>query len=186
MQNDFTEKGAILEIESIENNKVSKDKNNLNKFKRFIDKCREKGVLIIYTRHCFSPEQNPVEAKLFPELAKEGLRKDSKGWQICEELKPNLEMDDIIVDKTRYDAFFKTDLKKILDKKNVRKVIITGTMTEVCCESTARTAMYNDYEVLFCSDLTFCCDKNTQKNTLEVMKRCFGEVMDSKKILNFI
>ena len=38
MQNDFTENGAILEIESIRKN------NNIDKFRYFIDRCREKEI----------------------------------------------------------------------------------------------------------------------------------------------
>jgi ureidoacrylate peracid hydrolase len=175
MQNDFVKEGALFEIKGI--------RRNIQDFRNFIDTCRDKGVLIIHTRHCYSPETNPVEAKLFPKLAEEGLRKGTEGWEIYDELKPH--EDDIVLDKTRYDAFFKTNLKEILDSNNIDTVIITGTMTNVCCESTARTAMYHDYDVIFCSDMTYCSVEEIQNNTLKVMKY-FGKAMSSEEIIKIL
>ncbi|MBS3128886.1 cysteine hydrolase [Candidatus Woesearchaeota archaeon] len=176
MQNDFVKENAIMEVPGI--------RNHLLKFKNFIVQCRKKGVLTIYTRHCFDPKKNAIELLLFPQLKKEGLRSGTKGWQIIDELKP--EKNDIFIDKTRYDAFFKTNLKTILEKNKVDTVLITGTMTNVCCESTARTAMQHDYHVLFCSDLTFCGDQEDQKATLKIIKSSFGKVMTSQEILTEI
>jgi ureidoacrylate peracid hydrolase len=176
MQNDFTEKGAIIEVTNI--NKA------LTKFKKFIDYCRKKGVSIIYTRHNYSPQTNPIEAKLFPELNKKGLRKGTYGFDISDSIKP--EKDDMVLDKNRYDAFYKTKLEKILKSKNITDIIIIGTMTNVCCESTARSAMYRDYSVWFVSDLNFTFDKKQHHYTLETIKTHFGQVLNSSKILEKI
>lgn len=173
MQNDFVQEDGVMEVPGI--------RKHLSKFKNFIIECRKKGVLIIYTRYCFDPKNNAIELTLFPQLEKEGLRQGTKGWQIVNEIRP--EKNDLMIDKTRYDAFFKTNIKKVLEKNKVDTVIITGTKTNVCCESTARSAMEHDYHVLFCSDLTFCGDKEGQKATLKIMKSNFGKVMASKEVL---
>jgi len=112
------------------------------------------------------------------------LRKGSFGWKICEEIKP--QEGDIVIDKIRYDAFFETKLNNYLSERNIDTIIITGTMTEVCCESTARSAMYLDYNVIFCSDLTYTSDKEKQKNALDVIEKHFGDVKNSKEILNIL
>ena len=176
MQNDFTEKGAIIEVANI--------RKGFPRFKRFIDFCREKGLLIIYTRHNYSPKTNPIEAHLFPELKKEGLRKGTHGAEVNDYLKPK--KIDITIDKTRYDAFYKTNLEKILRSKGITSIIITGTMTEVCCESTARSAMYRDYEVWFPPDLNFTCDINKHLYALKVIETHFGRVVNSARILTQI
>ncbi len=173
MQNDFVQKGSFLEVTGI--------RKNISAYSKFIKKMRDSGITGIYTRHCFDPLKNPVELKLFPKTKEKGLRKGTDGWQICNELEP--ESDDVIVDKTRYDAFFKTNLLKILKKHDIKNIIITGTMTNICCESTARTAMYLDYNVIFCSDLTFCSDKQIQKCTQKTIASNFGIVLSSKQIL---
>lgn len=173
MQNDFVRQGSPFEVDGI--------RENMDEYKRFIYACRKLGVTIIYTRHCYDPRRNPVEASLFPKLGEGGLRKGTEGWQICDALQP--QADDIVIDKTRYDAFFGTDLRDILVSKNIDTVVITGTITNVCCESTARTAMCYDYDVIFCSDLNYCSREDSHNNTLLVFKRFFGKVMDSSEIL---
>jgi ureidoacrylate peracid hydrolase len=173
MQNDFVGEGGVLEVQNI--------RDNIGKYKNFIDRVRETGSPIIFTRHGFDPEKNPQESKKSFKLREKGLRKGSDGWQIFEELKP--QEGDIIIDKNRFDAFFGTDLNNILRERKIDTVIVTGTMTEICCESTARSAMFYDYNMIFCSDLTFSSNKENQKNTLEVMEKHFGEVKSSEEIL---
>lgn len=173
MQNDFVEKGAIFEVRS--------SRKGLKKLGAFIDECRKAGVLIVYTRHCYTPEGNPVETKLFPEYGRGALRKGTHGWEINEAVAP--EKGDLVIDKTRYDAFFNTDLDAKLRTRNVKTVIVTGTMTEVCCASTASGAMFRDYDVLFCPDMTFTSGKEKHEITLKTMNDNFGEVLDSESIL---
>lgn len=173
MQNDFVKEGAVLEVKGI--------RKELPKLKSFIDFCRNKGILVIYTRHCFNQKNNPIEARMFPVLWKSGLREGTEDWEICDAIKPDKK--DVLVNKTRYDAFFNTKLEKILRAKDIETVIITGTMTEICCESTARSAMFHDYQVIFCSDLTFTNSRETHKNTVEVIRANFGDAWTAQKIL---
>lgn len=51
----------------------------------------------------------------------------------------------IILIKTQYDAFYNTNLAEILEKYNVNQVVITGLMTHLCCETTARSAFVRGY-----------------------------------------
>lgn len=174
MQNDFIEEGAALEVRGI--------RTGVPKLKRFIAACRAKGMSIVYTRHLFSPEENPIEAWLFPELKKTGLRVDDCGAEIVSALAPR--EGDIVIDKKRYDAFHGTKLGDLLRARGVSQVIITGTMTEVCCESTARGAMMRDFEVLFCSDLTFTRDARRHAATLDVIRTHFGLVKTSEEMMH--
>jgi len=56
------------------------------------------------------------------------------------------------VAKPRYSAFYGTDLEAILRSKGIDTLIISGTITGACCESTARDAFSRDYKVIFLSD----------------------------------
>jgi ureidoacrylate peracid hydrolase len=71
---------------------------------------------------------------------------------------PSLEVlpDDLKVNKTRFGAFVPgpSELHGILQARNIDTIIITGTATNVCCESTARDAMMMNYKVIFVSDGT--------------------------------
>ena len=70
------------------------------------------------------------------------MREGTGGIQIIDELAPL--PNDIIIKKRRFSAFYNTELETVL--KNIRgwgqidTVIICGTVTNVCCESTARDA----------------------------------------------
>jgi isochorismate hydrolase len=52
-----------------------------------------------------------------------------------------------LVDKTQYDAFYKTSLYDYLKRNNITQLIITGVMTHLCVETTARSAFMHGFEV---------------------------------------
>ncbi len=59
-----------------------------------------------------------------------------------------------VVLKHRYSAFYNTDLETVLRCLKVEDVVVSGVMTNLCCESTARDAYYRDYRVFFLADGT--------------------------------
>ncbi|MGC8747586.1 MAG: cysteine hydrolase family protein [Candidatus Kapaibacteriota bacterium] len=84
-------------------------------------------------------------------------------WQgMCVEGTPESEIiDDLkplpgekVISKHRYSAFYNTDLEVYLRGLKVEDLVITGIMTNMCCESTARDAYYRDYRVFFLADAT--------------------------------
>lgn len=172
MQNDFIEEGSALE--------VAKAREGLTRLADLIINCRNKGIPVIFTRHIFDPAVNPIEAKLFKGLMENSLKQGSHGSKVHDAL--SLDEKDIIIKKTRYDAFMNTPLERILKEKGITNLIITGTMTNICCESTARTAMMKDFDVLFCSDLTFTRDDEIHNATLKNIGSHFGKVLSSQEI----
>lgn len=179
MQNDFVEEGACLEVPS--------SRKGLGKLKKLIELCREVGIPVIYTAHVHLPHLsiNPLEILMFPQLKEEGLRLGTRGAEIHAEIAPLPH--EVIIHKHRYDAFYETNLDAVL--RNIRgprmvdTVIITGTLTNICCESTARSAFSRDYKVVFSSDLTFAMDDESQRATLRTIAMAFGRVMDSEEII---
>lgn len=176
MQNDFVRKDGVLHVPGIDD--------RLSAYRMFIEECRKRGLPIIYTRHVFDAANNPIEAELFPVLLKEGLRPGTRGHAIIDELAPD--PGDTVMEKTRYNAFFKTDLDAVLATKGITHVIITGTMTEICCHSTARGAMERNFRVLFPSDLNFSADPNVHMVTLGVIGMCIGTVATAEEVLNML
>lgn len=59
-----------------------------------------------------------------------------------------------VVSKHRYSAFYNTDLETVLRCLKVEDIVVSGVMTNMCCESTARDAYYRDYRVFFLADGT--------------------------------
>jgi isochorismate hydrolase len=71
-----------------------------------------------------------------------------------------------IIDKTQYDAFFETNLDELLHFDRVKEVVITGVMTHLCCETTARSAFMRGYEVFFVIDGTATFNEAFHRATL--------------------
>ena len=177
MQNDFVLDGAVMQVKEA--------KNHLSKIKKLIGKCRELGVPVIYTIQETDPVFCPLEVAAFPHLRDAGMRKGTKGMEIVDDLAP--EPDDIVIRKRRFSAFFQTDLEIIL--RNIRgtvnpvdAVIICGTVSNVCCESTARDAFFRDYKVVFGTDICSANTPESHRATLANME-IFGRNMDCETII---
>jgi len=113
------------------------------------------------------------------------VRRGTPGWQIVAELVP--EPDDIIVNKRRFSAFYQTDLEIIL--RNIRSpastvdtIIICGTVSNICCESTARDAFFRDYKVVFGTDVCSAHTLEAHNATLANME-IFGRNMGCEDII---
>jgi ureidoacrylate peracid hydrolase len=85
--------------------------------------------------------------------------------------------------KHKFDAFFETNLDAILRYHHIETVIVTGTATNACCESTARTAFMRDYQVAFPSDANATFDPAMHEATLRNIELLFGRVMTSDELL---
>ena len=95
---------------------------------------------------------------------------------------------DLIVDKTRFGAFVPgaSDLDNILQARGIDTLIITGTATNVCCESTARDAMQMNYKVIFVADANATNTDAEHNATLHNMVRLFADVMTTEELLGFL
>jgi isochorismate hydrolase len=56
--------------------------------------------------------------------------------------------------KTQYDAFYNTALEALLRDRQVTQVVISGVMTHLCCETTARSAFVRGFDAFFTIDGT--------------------------------
>lgn len=88
---------------------------------------------------------------------------------------------DIKMQKRRYGAFVEgsSDLHALLQARGIDTIIVTGTATNVCCESTARDAMMLDYKVLFVSEGNATHTDAEHNATLASMLNCFADVVST-------
>ncbi len=92
---------------------------------------------------------------------------------------------DLKVLKRRFGAFVpgSSDLHEILQARGIDTVIITGTVTNVCCESTARDAMMMNYKVVFVSDGNAAFTDEEHNATLSSMAILFADVMSTTEVV---
>jgi ureidoacrylate peracid hydrolase len=73
-----------------------------------------------------------------------------------------------------------------LQARGIDTLIITGTLTNCCCESTARDAMQMGYKIIFVSDANATLSDAEHNATLISMTTIFADVMDTKHLLGVI
>jgi ureidoacrylate peracid hydrolase len=103
------------------------------------------------------------------------------------QLWPDLEIrpQDEIVNKFRYSAFMPgtSDLPKRLRARGFDTVLITGTVTNVCCESSARDANMTNFRTIMVSDANAANTQEEHDASLSAFYNIFGDVMDTDMIV---
>ncbi|HTT41729.1 MAG TPA: cysteine hydrolase [Steroidobacteraceae bacterium] len=112
-----------------------------------------------------------------------GFARDAHYWQLW----PGLEVgrDDHLLEKTRFGAFVPgaSSLHELLQQHGVDTLIITGTLSNCCCESTARDAMQMNYKIIFVADANAALTDAAHMATLENMAMLFADVMTTEDVL---
>ena len=111
------------------------------------------------------------------------ITKESQFSKIIPEI--NILQDNVVI-KTQYDAFYKTNLNKILQNNGIEQVIITGIMTHLCCETTARSAFVHGYNVFFPIDGTGTYNKDLHNATLTNLAHGFANITLIHKLIDSI
>ena len=187
MQNDFVREGAPLEIPHA--------RAMVPRLNRLLDVCRTHQIPVIYIHHVI--RGGNVDAGRLADHH-EAIRNNkaiiagTPNVEIYNELKP--QPGDLVVAKPRYSAFYGTDLEAILRSQNIDTLIISGTVTNVCCDSTARDAFSRDYKVIFLSDGTATRDlpdlgfgpvsaEEIQKIVLTILAMSFAQVSSIDQVI---
>ena len=123
------------------------------------ERCSKLNIPVIYTRHVNTPEDAGQMGRWWKDFITPGSRMS----EIIEEL---IEPEMQILEKSQYNAFFKTDLEQILRRNNITQLIISGVMTNLCCETTAREAYVRDFDVFFGIDFTASYNRKFHSSTL--------------------
>ena len=92
---------------------------------------------------------------------------------------------DLKVEKNRFSAFIQgsSDLDRLLKARGIDTVIVTGTVTNTCCESTARDAMMLNYKTVMVSDANAAATDDEHNATLANILRIFGDVMSTDEVI---
>jgi isochorismate hydrolase len=94
----------------------------------------------------------------------------------------------IPIHKTQYDAFLHTQLEEELHLYKIEQVVITGVMTHLCCETTARSAFMRGFEVFFTVDGTATYNEELHRASLLTLSHGFaipvllGELLEKMEV----
>jgi ureidoacrylate peracid hydrolase len=146
------------------------------------------GVFWVKNTHderCLS-EWSVAHAMATPEMRDKRIAAMSEGTP-GHELWPTLEVrpEDEIIKKYRYSAFLPgmSDLPERLRARGFDTVLITGTVTNVCCESSARDAMMTNFRTIMVSDGNAAMSQAEHEASLAAFYNIFGDVMDTDMLI---
>ena len=126
-----------------------------------VKQARRAGIPLIFTRHLYrmgSADQGPALIRDSPALTANGLAAGSWDADLVAEL--DCRPDDLKVDKVRFDAFQWTSLEPLLRGLDVTNLMICGVVTNLCVETTVRSAFMRDLPVTLIED---CCAAKTRR-----------------------
>jgi ureidoacrylate peracid hydrolase len=160
---------------------------------RFAARLRELGCPVIWVLHANAHHQGRSDWPLFfdhvvaADVRARTMESLAVGRQeVWTDLQTRPE--DIVVVKNRYSALVpgSSSLERVLRSLGIDTLLIAGTKTNVCCESTARDAMMLDFKVVLVSDCCAALSDDEHRATLETHIQQFGDVATADEALKLL
>ncbi|MEL6232836.1 MAG: isochorismatase family cysteine hydrolase [Pseudomonadota bacterium] len=186
LQNGFMREGAAVEVTM-----APKIVPAVNKITKAL---RDAGGLVVYLRYTYDADEPMDWSAWYGEMLSGPVSDELKDvfspGHPDFELWPDLDVQpqDWIVNKTRFSAFVPgtCDLHEMLAEKGIDTLIITGTLTNCCCESTARDANQRNYRVVFVTDGNATHTDYEHNATLANMAAIFADLQSSDQVVDGI
>ena len=174
MQNGFMVEGVPVEVAAA--------REVVGPINRISAALREAGGVNVFVQYTTpgpgDASWSNFEARMGPAAKghREAFTRGAEGWQLWPDL--DVREQDLTVEKRRFSAFVPgaSELHQVLQACGVDTVVVTGTMTNCCCESTARDAMQMNYRVIFVPDATAASTDEEHAATLHTMARIFADL----------
>ncbi len=182
MQNDFcSEKGSIA--------KLGRDLSSLRVMAPvlvvFITRARELGVRLIHTQNVISNDTATAAMRRKRGSPLVTTIKGSWGadwFEEYEEFTPR--SGETVIEKPQYSAFLQTGFEELLRDADIRTLVMAGTATNICVESTARDGFMRDFHIVVLSDCTATSfDRKLHEATLENVNNTFGTSCTSDRVI---
>jgi ureidoacrylate peracid hydrolase len=160
---------------------------NINRLAQTV---REAGGTVIWIKTTFKDDALQNWSTYF-ELAspQQGAKRiaaltaDSKGHELWATL--DVRPDDLVVEKNRFSAFIQgsSNLAEVLRERGLDTLLITGTVTNVCCESTARDAMMLNFRTIMVTDGNAAVTDEDHNASLIAFYLTFGDIMSTDMVI---
>jgi len=185
MQNDFVRVGAPLEVPDA--------RETIDVHLELLDWFRARRRPVVFTRFIAGPSRT-LMWNWSPQIAPPvcccwpGFRRaygDIEGERDCvaviDELVPL--QGEQQVDKYGYNGFHRTRLTDLLVAHSVDTVLITGTVTQICVEDTARGAFHEGFQAVVVSDAVSSYAPELHRASLQTLSMKYGRVMTAQEAL---
>lgn len=161
---------------------ITNREESLEKICSLMDAAKKAGVPRIVVQHTMPTKDLPI------------FQKDSSAWA----LHPEVERrgSELLIEKNLPGSFTNTGLEEWLHKEGVDTLVVSGYMTHMCCDTTARQAVHRGFKVEFLSDATGTLPldnaggkvtaEELQRSILAAQQHLLSEVIDTKEMLRRI
>jgi ureidoacrylate peracid hydrolase len=164
MQNAYASRDGYVDLAGFD---ISGAAAVIGRIGRTLNAARTSGIQVVYLQNGWDPayveagapgspnwhKSNALKTmRKRPELQGKLLARGGWDYEIVESLTP--QPGDICVAKTRYSAFFNSQLDSILRSRGIRNLIFVGIATNVCVESTLRDGFHLEYFGVMLEDAT--------------------------------
>lgn len=158
--------------------------------------CRDRGCTIVWITTTLAESEDAPSlwplyhdnffSKAMAETHKRSLTPGHDGHALFSDL--DVKAVDMHVDKRRFSSFIDgaSDLRSRLQALGVENLIVTGTLTNTCCESTARDAMMLDYKVAFVEDATAARSDEEHVAALVSLVHGFADVRNTSDTIALV
>ncbi|CAN0437338.1 unnamed protein product [Discosporangium mesarthrocarpum] len=122
-----------------------------------------------------------TEAKM--KAHKAGLTRGTEGHAIHKNM--DVRDEDLISEKTRFSALVQgsSDLHEQLQARGIENVLVGGTLTNMCCESTARDAMMIGYRAVMVEDCNASRNEDDHMAGLTSVYQSFSDVRSTDDVI---
>ena len=137
-----------------------------------VERCRKKGKLIIFLRHCNRAGKIDEKAA--------GMRPNCLEGTEGDEIDPALRVDparDYVIKKRRYSGFFGTDLDLVLRENHIKNTVIVGTKTNCCIRATVTDAFNLNYLPIVIRECVATNSDTVNQVHLEDIRKYLGKVV---------
>lgn len=150
----------------------------LSRIQLLLGAWRRLGAPVAFTRHGHT---GPGDLGMLGRFYSDWIRAEGPESQLLPALSPR--PGELVFRKTTYDSFLGTPLQAWLEEQGAQQVLITGVLTHMCCETTARSAFCRGFEVHVAADGTATTSEARHLASLVSMADCVAVVHSTEEIL---
>lgn len=196
MQRGFLEPGAALE--------VPPGRDIIPNLQRLIETCRAKKAPVIFTEFVYASSVPCLRGDPFGIEHLQAIPGQPTGFgrpssncligpgadpgpnsaETVAELAPR--PDELVIRGHTYDKFLGTPLDLALQSQDIRYLLITGVVTDVCVNSTLLSAANRDYRVTAVTDGVATLWPHLQEACFEIWRRKFARLRTTEEVLSEI
>lgn len=181
MQNGFMEEGSPVEVPE-----ARTIVDNINRLSRAIRDAGGTNVFLRYTTGDLDGAWSVFGRRMGPDMTPRHKKAFTPGnhyhafW-------PTLDVrpDDLVIDKHRFSAFTAdaSPLHAELQARGIDTLLITGTLTNCCCETNARDAMQLNYNVIMVADANAALSDEEHAATLHILGFVFADLNSTEELV---